>query len=743
MTDNRVLYNPLIDGGNTGSLDSLLRLTDREFSEADTALICKAYDICVHAHEGQKRSSGEPYYLHPFSVACIIVSLGMDTESVCAALLHDTVEDTHIELEDIQHQFGADIAMLVDGVTKLGKIPFSTKEEQQGENLRKMLLAMAKDIRVIIVKLADRLHNMRTLNALPDQKQRDISLETLEVFAPIAHRLGIRALKEELEDLSIQHLDPIAYHEIETNLNSSVKYRSKYLDIIKLRIDERLKDIGIQSVFIEGRIKSIHGIYRKMYMQGKSFEEIYDVYAVRIITDTVADCYNILGQMHDLFRPLPNRFKDYISTPKPNMYQSLHTTVISREGIPFEIQIRSWEMNHTAEYGIAAHWKYKEGIDRNDEKLEDRLAWIRQLLESQTSSDDVEDIVRTIKTDLSQEDVFVVTPKGDVVNLPVGSTVIDFAYAIHSEVGNRMVGAKVDGRIVPIDYQVKTGEIIEILTTKEQGRGPSRDWLHIVKTSEARSKIRSWFKRERRPENIAEGRQQLEREFRRNNIALADQQLQNFLAGIAERLHCNTVDDFYAALGYGGILLSRIMPRIKDEYQRTYKPAPAASDDFSHLIQAGKRPVSSEGVVVDGIDNCLIKLSRCCDPLPGDEIIGFITRGHGVSIHKRDCTNVPKNIEHAAEPERWVRAMFAHGSSEHFKCSLAIYAINRPALLADVTVALANIHVTIHAINAREQKDGNCVIQITISVENVEHLRTVMARTEKIKGVLIVERAGL
>jgi len=737
------------DGINSGaadisedmSLETLLDLARKNCYSADLALIERAYYAASEAHTGQLRSSGDSYFSHPYSVACIVVSLGMDTESICTALLHDVVEDTPTTLDELRKDFGADIASLVDGLTKLDKLPFSSKEEQQAENLRKMLLAMAEDVRVIIIKLADRLHNMRTIYARPEQKQRDTALETLEVFAPLAHRLGIRALKEELEDLSIKYLDPIAYTEIETNLNSSTKYRSEYLELLKERMKVRLEESGINSAFIEGRIKSIHGIYRKMYMQGKSFEEIYDVYAVRIITDTIADCYNILGQMHDLFRPIPNRFKDYISTPKPNLYQSLHTTVMPREGIPFEIQIRTWEMNHTAEYGIAAHWKYKEGIERKDDHLDERLQWIRNLLDTQKNSDDVEDIVRTIKTDLSQEDVFVVTPKGDVINLPVGSSVIDFAYAIHSEVGHRMVGAKVDGRIVPLDYQVKTGEIIEVLTTKEQGRGPSRDWLQMVRTSEARNKIRGWFKKEKRTENIAEGKQQLERELRRNNITLRDK-AESFLLGLAERLHCNSLEDFYASIGYGGILLSRILPRIKEEYQRQFK-SPQNEDISRFIKESSSMPSSKEGVIVEGIDNCLIKLSRCCDPLPGDEIIGFITRGHGVSVHKRDCTNVPQDISLASEPERWVRAAFTSDQLKNFKCTLSIHAMDRGALLADITVSLANMHVTIHAINARETKDGNCVIHITISVENLQHLRTVIGKAEKINGVLLVERSGL
>lgn len=700
-------------------------------------LIRKAYDLCVQAHGGQKRSSGEPFYLHPFSVACIIVQLGMDSESVAAALLHDVVEDTPVTAQEVEKSFGKDIAMLVDGVTKIGRIPFITREEQQAENIRKMLLAMAEDIRVIIIKLADRLNNMRTIGALPEQKQRDKALETLEIYAPIAHRLGIRPVKEELEDLSIATLDPIAYREIEQSLSSRKQYREALIESIKERIRERVSPF-VPDIYIEGRIKSIHGIYRKMYVQGKSFEEIYDIYAVRIITGTVNDCYNILGIIHDIFRPIPGRFKDYISTPKPNMYQSLHTTVIGREGVPFEVQIRTWDMHHTAEFGIAAHWKYKEGINSTDVKLEERLAWIRQILDSQKDADDAEEIVQTIKTDLSQEDVFAVTPKGDVINLPTGSTVIDFAYAIHTAVGNRMVGAKVDGRIVPITHEVKTGEIIEILTTTAQGHGPSRDWLSIAKTSQARNKIRSWFKKEKRPENIATGKSELEREFSRNGIRLSDPEMADFLNQVAERLHYANLEEFYAAIGYGGIRISKIMPRVKESYSRLLRES--RGTDLPEIAPEVKRTKSSEGVVVEGIDNCLIKLSQCCTPLPGDEIIGFITRGHGVSIHKRDCNNVPPIIENAEEPQRWVKAYWATGQRESFKSSLQILAIDRSGILADITVALASMRVMLHSVNARESKGGNCIIDVTVSTENLDHLKNIITRISKIPDVVTVDR---
>ncbi len=720
------------------NLNELLALMKNQGVNYDYDLVEKAYWFAVEAHKGQNRTSGEEYYTHPFSVAKILVTLGMDSESIAAALLHDVVEDTEVTREDVEKQFGESIAALVDGVTKLGKLPVSTTEQQQAENLRKMLIAMARDIRVIIIKLADRLHNMRTIDAMPEQKQRDKALETLEVYAPIAHRLGIRAVKEELEDLAIKHLDPVGYKEIETLLNSRKQYREKVLRDICDKIKVRLKELMPKTnIVIEGRVKSIHGIYRKMFVAGKNFDEIYDVYAVRIITDTVADCYNILGVMHDLYRPLPGRFKDYISTPKPNMYQSLHTTLLGRDMVPFEVQIRTFDMHHTAEYGIAAHWKYKEGIKKTETALEDRLAWIRQILENQKDSDNPEELVQSIKTDLSLDDVFAVTPKGDVISLPNGATIIDFAFAIHSAVGVKMIGAKVDGRIVPLNHVIKTGEIVEILTTNQPGHGPSRDWLNYAVTSSAKQKIRTWFKKEKRPENIAAGKSQIERDFQRNNIRLPDDEMADFLLDVAKRQRFSSVDDFYAAIGYGGVVLSKIMPRIKEEYNNLIAAKKPAADTF---VPAPAPKSSSNGIIVEGIDNCLIKLSRCCNPLPGDEIIGFITRGHGVSIHKRDCNNVPKNLMDAEEPERWVNAHFESAVSSSFKSSLLITGNDRNGFLADVTRFFAELGAPVHNVNARQVSGGRCVINVTISVQSAEQISVICQRLKKISGVYSVER---
>ncbi len=719
-------------------LKELLQFMKAQEETYDFDLVEKAFKLCVLAHDGQKRCSNEDYYIHPFNVAKIIVALGMDSESIAASLLHDVVEDTEHSLDDIRREFGENVALLVDGVTKIGRLNFSSKEQQQAESLRKMLIAMGRDIRVIIIKLADRLHNMRTLDFMPEQKQRDVSVETLEIYAPIAHRLGIRSVKEELEDLAILHLDPIAYKEIEESLLHRKNHREQILEEIKAKIEERLSEaLPNVNITYQSRVKSIHGIYRKMYVQGRDFDEIYDIYAIRIITDTVADCYNILGIMHDMFRPIPNRFKDYISTPKPNMYQSLHTTVISRAGIPFEIQIRTAEMHHTAEYGIAAHWKYKEGITDNDKKMENRLAWIREILETQDASTDASEIVRTIKVDLSQEDVFAVTPKGDVINLPVGATIVDFAFAIHTQVGIRMVGAKVDGKIASITHEIKTGEVIDILTTNQAGHGPSRDWLNIAVTNQAKAKIRSWFKKEKRAENIATGKSELEREIKRNGITFAENEFEEYIEDLAKRQKFANAEEFYAAIGYGGVLLSKIMPRIKDDFNRKM----AASKAVNVVPLNSGRSKSSEGVIIEGIDNCLVKLSKCCTPLPGDEIIGFITRGHGVSIHKRDCNNVPKSIETCEEPERWIAARWDSSSiRDNFITTLQITSLDRDGMLVDIMNAMYNMRVPVHSVNARALKNGNCVTIITISAESVEHLRSIIARAEKIHGVFTVER---
>jgi guanosine-3',5'-bis(diphosphate) 3'-pyrophosphohydrolase len=703
----------------------------------DMERIERAYQLAKRAHEGTLRRSGEPYIVHPVCAAIILVELGMDTDSIVAALLHDVVEDTEITLEEIRKEFGKDVAFLVDGVTKLGRIPFSSREHQQAENVRKMLLAMAQDVRVIIIKLADRLHNARTFESLPDEKRRIKALETMEVYAPLAHRLGIRGVKEELEDISLKYLDPIAYADIESQLALRKEERQAFLQRIIVRINKRLEEEHVKAQ-IDGRVKSIYGIYRKVYMQGRNMDEIYDVYAVRVIVDTVLECYNILGIIHDMLQPIPNRFKDYISTPKQNMYQSLHTTVIDKEGIPFEVQIRTWDMHYTAEYGVAAHWKYKVGLEGKD-SLEVRLSWIRQILESQKESDDVEDLVKSIKTDIAPEEVFVFTPKGDVITLPVDSTVIDFAYAIHSAVGNRMIGAKVDGRMVSLDFKVKTGMIVEVLTASGRGSGPSRDWLSIVRTSEARNKIRSWFKKERREENIQEGRAALDKEFRRNLISLSDSDKETFLADIAARQRYNSVDDFFAAIGYGGLSLQKLIPRIREEFQKQYRTPVPDTPQLGKIPPRLQPAKASSGVIVEGLDGCLVKFARCCNPVPGDDIVGFITRGFGVSIHKKDCTNV---VNADLSSDRWVRTEWASTVKETFKSTIDIIGSDRQGLLADVSVTLSNMRVPIHTFMARETKDNHSHIQVTIGISDLEQLRSIMSSLRKISGVVSVQRSN-
>ena len=709
-----------------------------ENPQYDCKKIKEAYEYAREAHKNQRRRSGEPYIMHPVAVAEILLKLGMDNECIIGALLHDVVEDTDSKLDDIRERFGSEVALLVDGVTKLGQIPLSTREEVQAENIRKMFIAMNEDVRVIIIKLCDRLHNMRTLEHMPEYKQREKSLETLEIYAPIAHRLGIRPIKEELEDLAIRYLDPIAYEEIERNLSMKKEQGEKFLNDIIAQISDRITPV-MKNAKITARVKSVHGIFRKVYIKGKTFEQIFDIYAVRIIVDTMIDCYNALGIIHDMFQPLPGRFKDYISTPKPNMYQSLHTTVLSDSGVPFEVQIRTWDMHRTAEFGIAAHWKYKLGTGGKD-NLDKGLAWINKMLEVGDGTDTAEELVTNIKGDLSADEAYVFTPRGDVKTLPKGATVIDFAYAIHSEVGNRMVGAKVNGKIVPLDYVVKTGEIIEVLTSNQQGKGPSRDWLNIVTTGEARTKIRAWFKREKRDENIVRGRAEIEREFRRNLIRLDSDDYYKFIEKIATRQHCSSIDDFYAAVGYGGLQISKLMPGIKEEYNRNWK-AKESLPPGNIVTGSDSEQKNNSGIIVEGIDNCLIRLARCCSPLPGEEIIGFINRGTGLTVHRRDCINVPTDIESSPEPDRWVRAYWDSSVQVTARSTIDVYVIDRDGIVLDITTYLANAHVKIYSMNARQINDGNGLITLTISVNSKEHLASIEKGIKKVSGVYHIERS--
>lgn len=726
------------EAGST--IDALIQKIFDDEKQYDLSKIISAYGFAAKAHANQFRSSGEPYITHPVSVAYILLELGMDTDTICAALLHDVVEDTDTTLEDIRKCFGQDIAMLVDGVTKLGKIPLFTKEEQQAENVRKILFAMSQDIRVIIIKLCDRLHNMRTLQFRPANKQRNTALETMNIYAPIAHRLGIKTIQDEIEDLAFRYLDPFAYAEIETQMKIRSDERQAFIESIKAQIAARFKESGFScEPVLMGRVKSIYGIYRKAFVQGKSIDEIYDIYAVRIIVQTVNECYNALGIIHDMFKPIPNRFKDYIATPKANMYQSLHTTVIGREGIPFEVQIRTEDMHYTAEYGIAAHWKYKEGIKGKD-KLESRLAWIRQIIEAQQDTDDVEEIVRTIKSDLAPEDTFAFTPKGDMITLPAGATVIDFAYAIHTEVGNKMKGAKVDGKLVSLDHVLNTGEIVEILTSTDPNHGPNRQWLSICKTNEAKSKIRSWFKKERREENIENGKAETEREFSRNGINVPESELAAFLADDMKRHNCQTLDDFYAAVGYGGVILSRIIARLKDSYNKNYaeKALPEAP------VQTNLH--SNTGIIVDGQNNLMVKYAQCCHPVPGDDIIGFITKGHGISVHRRDCDNYLSALKNDKETDRWIEVCWSKGSENDknpsFKVTLDILAYKNQMIVPNISTVFAEQHIPMTSLNIRVLKNGNTSVYVDCSIAGMGQLNNLMAKLKKVPDVISVERTG-
>ena len=723
-----------MDLSKTIKFDDLLKKIKESDKPYDVDKITRAYNLADAAHEGQVRSSGEKYITHPLSVASILLDYCMDTDTICAALMHDVVEDTDTTLDEIKKRFGSDVALMVDGVTKIGQVPLNTKEEQQAENIRKILMAMSKDIRVIIIKLADRLHNMRTLYARPSHKQRKTSLETMNFYAPIAHRLGMSDVKEEMESIAIHYLDPYGCREIERLLDVHKEERDTFIDSITSKIKSRITDIKPAPV-IEGRVKSIYSIYKKMYLKNKPFDEIYDIYAVRIIVQSVIECYNVLGVIHDLFSPLPYRFKDYIATPKPNRYQSLHTTVIGKEGIPFEVQIRTLEMHNTAQYGIAAHWKYKAGL-RGSVAGEQRFDWIRQLLERQQEADDVEQIADAIKNDLSQDEVFVFSPKGDVFTLPLGANVIDFAYAIHTEVGNKMTGAKVGGRMVPFDYQVKTGDIVEIFTSGSPNYGPNRNWLNIAKTTEAKSKIRSWFKKERREENIECGKEELEREFKRNNIPLDPE----IIKEAAMRARVNSVDDLYAAIGYGGVYMSKIIQRIKESQARAAKEQNIMLPEEN--IEQTNRRSRQKGIIIEGVDNCAVKFAQCCNPLPGDPIIGFVTRGFGVSIHKQDCINVINNMDSDENRERWIKASWAGVDDSTYRATIDIVAEQKSSVIAEITAAIALGHIPMHEMNMHRLKNGNTNLLITIEIAGVEQLANVMARLKKIPGVVSADRTG-
>lgn len=709
----------------------VLKKDDRKF---DIEKIERAYLRAKEQHDGQLRSSGEPYVCHPIEVAKLVYEFGLDTDSMVSAFLHDTIEDTAMTYADIKKEFGEGCAVLVDGVTKLGQISYTTKEEAQIEYLRKMFLAMAKDIRVILIKLADRLHNVRTLGARPRDKQLHTARETLEIYAPLAHRLGMQKVKQEMEDISVSYLDPDGCRMIRDRLRETEVNGHEFIEKTQAMICEKVKEYDIPFK-LTYRLKHTFSIYRKLFTQNKTFEELYDLYAFRLITDTVTDCYFLLGVIHDLYNPIPGRFKDYISTPKPNMYQSLHTTVIGKEGIPFEVQIRTWDMHNTAEYGIAAHWKYKSGVQDGKATIDDKLKWVRTLLESQEDVSDTEDFIKALKIDLFDDEVFVFTPRGDVVNLPAGATVIDFAYAIHSAVGNKMVGAKVNGKIVGLEYQPQNGEIIEILTTSSATHGPSRDWLKIVKTSEAKQKIRHWIKNERREENIAAGLDELEKALKRNGIRLPKENRDEVLKTIALQLHFNSVEDLYAAIGYGGMTVAKVERRIRDycdQLEKENKPI--------KIVPVSKPKASAGGVVVEGIDNCLIKFAKCCNPLPGDYICGFITKGYGVSIHKTDCPNARKGME--MEPERWLAAHWDNAETGSFTTTLLIRVNDAIGVMANLTRILADLKVNIRSLSSREEETDVSVISMSIEVHSLEHLNYISSKIRKNSDVIDIHRAN-
>jgi GTP pyrophosphokinase len=701
-------------------------------------LIRKAYFFCKSAHEGQFRKSGEPYFNHPFKVAEIIAGLYLDDESICAALLHDTVEDTKYTKEDIKNGFGENIAVIVDGVTKLDKITFTSKEEEQIENLRKMFMAMARDIRVIFIKLADRLHNMRTLKSMADDKRREKALETMEIYAPIAHRLGIYNLKWELEDLSLLYLDPIGYREISSGIAQKREIRLKVVEEIKEQLSERLSEIGIQAR-IEGRPKHFYSIYKKMYMKNKTLDEMYDLFALRIIVSTIAECYTVLGKVHEIYKPIPGRFKDHISVPKQNMYQSLHTTLISNTGIPFEIQIRTWDMHRIAEYGIAAHWKYKEGVS-NVKDNGDKFQWVRQLLETEKDYSNPSEYISSIKIDLFADEVFVFTPKGDVINLPSASTAIDFAFMIHSAVGWRMTGAKINGKRVPINTVLHNGDIVEIITSAAAA-GPHPDWLKIVRTSQARGKINQWFKKEKREENIVKGREQLEKEFKKYDLTLKQfWDNEDMTAYVLKKFSVSKMEDFYAIVGYGGISLEKISNRISEYIAKTKVQTPeeliAAINSQKHTETKSKK-----GIIVKGIENCLIRMAKCCSPVPGDAVVGYITRGRGVTIHRHDCTAL-MNIEKSdGDRGRIIEVTWEESGGSPYKVDLIMTAIDRAGLLVDTTLALNDMHIPIVTMNAKLQKDGNGLISMTVEISGQEQLARVLARLNNIKGAIGASRA--
>ena len=710
------------------------RAINKHIPGADWALINKAVDYASAKHQAQKRKDGSPYIIHPLAVAQIVAEMGLDCDAVLGALLHDCIEDTDASHEDIERIFGSTVAELVEGVTKLTRANFSTSEQAQMENLRKMFMAMSKDIRVVLIKIADRLHNMRTMQYQTPEKQLKKCRETMDVYAPLAHRLGMQKIKWELEDIALKYLVPDSYNEIMNYLNAHKEQDEVFMRTIQDKITQRLSSVGIHNKTY-GRIKHVYSIYRKMQAQGKTIDELYDIYAFRVIVDTIPDCYNVLGHVHDLFNLVPGRFKDYISTPKPNMYQSLHTTVIGSQGIPFEVQIRTWDMHETAEYGIAAHWKYKQGTGAGTEK---DFEWVRRLLETQQDSD-AEEFVQSLKIDMFNDEVFVYTPKGRIVSLPAGSTPIDFAYAIHSGVGNAMIGAKVNNRIANIDTKLRNGDIVEVLTSKA-AKGPSRDWLTICKSNQARTKIKQWFKREKREENIVHGRASFEAEMKRVGLplnALSNPELEPHLL---QKLSFDSWDDMYAAIGYGGLTATKAVGRIRDDVNKAVKaqtteklpgtPLRLKPDSDAELLNRH----AVNGIIVEDIDSCMIKFAKCCAPVPGDAIVGFITKGFGVSIHRADCPNAAAR-EDPKQAARWVRVRWATQEEQPFETTLELDCITRDGLVLDVATVMSTARVRVKEMNAKDLPGGRSTITIRFEVKNVAELDSIRSKLLSIRDV--------
>ena len=719
------------------TIEDIIKSTKKYNKKSNSRLINKAYEFAKHYHEGQVRKSGEPYIIHPLEVAYIVSTLELDDNAICAALLHDVVEDTEVTREMIVAEFGEEIANLVDGVTKLGKIAhYLDKEEEQVENYRKFFMAMAKDIRVLMIKLADRLHNMRTLKHLSDDRKYAIAKETMQLYAPLANRLGIYSIKWELEDLSFLYMEPEAYAELVDGINKRREEREKFINDIIVEIRKKLKEMKIEAE-VYGRPKHFYSIYRKMKKDNKTLDQIYDLFAMRIIVNSVKDCYAALGLVHELYKPMPGRFKDYISMPKPNMYQSLHTTLIGTEGTPFEVQIRTWDMHRVAEYGIAAHWANKEekSVSASDEKL----SWLREAIEWQKETNDDKEFLSKLKFDLFDEEVFVFTPKGDIKSLPTGSTPIDLAYMIHEQVGHRMTGAKVNGKIVPITTKLANGDIVEIITS-DSAKGPSRDWLKIVKTTQARNKIQNWFKKALRDENILKGKEQIEKELKRIGMSFADLFKTEWVNKALEKYKYNTLEDCYAAIGFGAISAAKIITRLLEEYKKENKEEEIENkiNELREAKPADRSKVSKSGVIVKGIDNCLVKLSRCCNPLPGDEIIGYITKGRGVSVHRADCVNCKDLL---SDEQRIIEVSWYKENKASYMADLEIYANDRAGLMADITVAIGDLKAKMVSINARTvNNDRVAIINVGLEVEDIDKLNKVIKAVRKVDSVYDVHR---